>query len=105
MKLIQPLRGIVTAMVTPLKKDGTLDEGGLDRLVEHLIGGGIHGLFILGTTGEAPALCACSRLPWDAATAVRRRNKRSGKCESCIRAVVRGECWVAVSFGRISSQP
>jgi 4-hydroxy-tetrahydrodipicolinate synthase len=29
---------------------------GLERLVEHMLAGGIHGLFILGTTGEAPSL-------------------------------------------------
>jgi len=55
-KLPSPLRGVVTATITPLRDDGTLDEAGLERLIEHLIGGGVHGLFILGTTGEAPAL-------------------------------------------------
>ena len=33
-----------------------LDEAGLERLIEHVLGGGVHGLFILGTTGEAPSL-------------------------------------------------
>jgi 4-hydroxy-tetrahydrodipicolinate synthase len=56
MQLPQPLRGIVTAMITPLTRRGTLDGPGLERLVEHLISGGVHGLFILGTTGEGPAL-------------------------------------------------
>jgi 4-hydroxy-tetrahydrodipicolinate synthase len=55
-KLPQPLRGVITAMVTPLKQDLTLDQKGLERLIEHLIGGGVHGIFILGTTGEAPNL-------------------------------------------------
>jgi len=52
------LRGIVTAMVTPLKDQSTLDHAGLERLIEHLIAGGVHGIFPLGTTGEAPALPA-----------------------------------------------
>src|ERR1700691_4215553 len=43
-------------MVTPLDEDLNLDQKGLERLIEHLIGGGVHGLFILGTTGEAPHL-------------------------------------------------
>jgi 4-hydroxy-tetrahydrodipicolinate synthase len=51
-----PLRGVITAMVTPLDQDLNLDEKGLERLIEHLIGGGVHGIFILGTTGEAPNL-------------------------------------------------
>ena len=55
-KLPRPLRGVITAMVTPLGEDLTLDEKGLEQLIEHLIGGGVHGLFILGTTGEAPNL-------------------------------------------------
>lgn len=53
---LHPLRGVVTAMVTPLGPDLTLDEKGLERLLEHLIHGGVHGIFILGTTGEAPSL-------------------------------------------------
>jgi 2-dehydro-3-deoxy-D-pentonate aldolase len=52
----QPLRGVITAMVTPLNQDLTLDQKGLERLIEHLIGGGVQGIFILGTTGEAPNL-------------------------------------------------
>jgi 4-hydroxy-tetrahydrodipicolinate synthase len=55
-KLPRPLRGVITAMVTPLREDLGLDEKGLERLIEHLIGGGVHGVFILGTTGEAPNL-------------------------------------------------
>jgi 4-hydroxy-tetrahydrodipicolinate synthase len=51
-----PLHGIITAMVTPLTDQDTLDRAGLERLIEHLLAGGVHGLFPLGTTGEAPAL-------------------------------------------------
>ncbi len=51
-----PLQGIITAMVTPLRDQTTLDIEGLERLIEHLISGGVHGLFPLGTTGEASAL-------------------------------------------------
>jgi dihydrodipicolinate synthase/N-acetylneuraminate lyase len=45
-------------MITPLLDPATLDHGGLTNLVEHLIGGGVHGLFVLGTTGEGPSLSA-----------------------------------------------
>jgi 4-hydroxy-tetrahydrodipicolinate synthase len=50
------ISGIITAMVTPLKDQHTLDQPGLERLIEHLIAGGVHGIFPLGTTGEAAAL-------------------------------------------------
>ncbi len=43
-------------MVTPLRDRDTLDVAGLERLIEHILAGGVHGLFILGTTGEAPSL-------------------------------------------------
>lgn len=43
-------------MVTPLCGQDDIDRDGLEKLIEHLIAGGVHGLFILGTTGEAPAL-------------------------------------------------
>ena len=54
--LPRPLRGIIPPMVTPLSDRDTLDHAGLERLIEHMISGGIHGLFILGTTGEGPSL-------------------------------------------------
>jgi len=43
-------------MVTPLLDRDSLDLAGLERLIEHILCGGVHGLFILGTTGEGPSL-------------------------------------------------
>jgi len=54
--LPRPLRGIIPPLVTPLLDRDTLDVAGLERLIEHILAGGVHGLFILGTTGEAPSL-------------------------------------------------
>ena len=54
--LEQPLHGIIPPMATPLTDRDTLDVEGLERLIEHILAGGVHGLFILGTTGEAPSL-------------------------------------------------
>jgi 4-hydroxy-tetrahydrodipicolinate synthase len=50
------LQGIVPPLVTPLLDRDRLDQAGTQRLIEHLITGGVHGVFILGTTGEAPSL-------------------------------------------------
>ncbi|MEX0716273.1 MAG: dihydrodipicolinate synthase family protein [Planctomycetaceae bacterium] len=50
-----PLRGIVPPMVTPLAGRDELDHAGLERLIQHLVGGGVHGLFILGSNGEGPS--------------------------------------------------
>ncbi|MGI9467158.1 MAG: dihydrodipicolinate synthase family protein [Rubripirellula sp.] len=49
-------QGIVPPLVTPLADRDKLDHAGTQRLIEHLIKGGVHGVFILGTTGEAPSL-------------------------------------------------
>jgi len=54
--LPRPLRGIIPPLVTPLLDRDTLDVAGLERLIEHILAGGVHGLFVLGTTGEAPSL-------------------------------------------------
>ena len=43
-------------MVTPLKDWDTLDNQGIEKLINHILNGGVHGLFVLGTTGEAPSL-------------------------------------------------
>jgi 4-hydroxy-tetrahydrodipicolinate synthase len=49
--------GIIPPMVTPLLSDNlTLDINGVKKLVEHLVSGGVHGIFILGTTGESTSL-------------------------------------------------
>ena len=51
-----PLKGIIPPVITPLIDNTTIDVQGLENLIEHMISGGVHGLFILGTTGEAPSL-------------------------------------------------
>ena len=52
----RPLSGLIPPLVTPLKDNETLDVESLENLIEHLINGGVHGLFILGTTGEEQSL-------------------------------------------------
>ncbi len=54
--LPRPLKGIIPPLVTPMRGRDTLDIDGLQRLIEHVLAGGVHGLFILGSTGEAPSL-------------------------------------------------
>ncbi|MFI8435241.1 dihydrodipicolinate synthase family protein [Streptomyces sp. NPDC079020] len=56
MSLTAPLRGIVPPVCTPLDSRGDIDTASLGRLVEHLIGGGVHGLFALGSTSEVAYL-------------------------------------------------
>lgn len=56
MMLIKPLRGIIPPAITPMIDNDTLDVEGLERLLERMIEGGVSGVFILGTTGEAQNL-------------------------------------------------
>ena len=50
------IRGLYTAMVTPFRADGSVnDEAGV-ALARHLLDNGSHGLVICGTTGEATTL-------------------------------------------------
>jgi len=51
-----PLKGIIPPVITPLVDNNKLDIKGLEKLLEKLVTGGVHGLFLLGTTGEAPSL-------------------------------------------------
>lgn len=52
----QMFTGIIPPMITPLHEDETLDSRSLNLMIQHLIRGGVHGIFILGTTGEASSL-------------------------------------------------
>ena len=45
-------KGIIPAMVTPLDDQGHINEGALRKLTNHLIDGGVHGLFPVGSQGE-----------------------------------------------------
>jgi dihydrodipicolinate synthase/N-acetylneuraminate lyase len=55
------LSGIVAPLATPLTAKGELDDAGLERLVVHVVGGGVSGIFLLGTTGEGPHLQPLTR--------------------------------------------
>jgi len=45
-------KGIIPAMITPLDEKGRINESALRKLTNHLIDGGVHGLFPVGSQGE-----------------------------------------------------
>jgi 4-hydroxy-tetrahydrodipicolinate synthase len=45
-------KGIIPAMVTPIDETGRINESALRKLTNHLIDGGSHGLFPVGSQGE-----------------------------------------------------
>lgn len=52
----QTFQGIFPPMITPLNADFSLDVASTEKLIEHLIEGGVHGIFIIGTTGESASI-------------------------------------------------
>jgi 4-hydroxy-tetrahydrodipicolinate synthase len=57
-----PFTGVGTALVTPFRKDGSIDEAAMRRLVRRQLDAGIHFLSPCGTTGEAPTLSHAEKL-------------------------------------------
>ncbi len=53
---MQAFVGTGVALVTPFKKDGSVDTAALERIVEHNINGKVEYLVVLGTTAEAATL-------------------------------------------------
>lgn len=45
-------RGVIPPVITPLTPQGEFDRVSFARLIEHLIGGGVDGIFVLGSSGE-----------------------------------------------------
>ena len=53
MNLIERLRGTGVALVTHFKNNGDIDWEDLERIIEHVLTGGVEFLVSLGTTGES----------------------------------------------------
>jgi 4-hydroxy-tetrahydrodipicolinate synthase len=49
-------KGVFTAIITPFKEDGSLDEECLKKLIDFNIESGVSGIVPCGTTGESPTL-------------------------------------------------
>src|ERR1700744_987547 len=56
MSLRDPLRGTGVALVTPFQSDTSVDFKALEKVIDHVIGGGVEYVVTLGTTGETPTL-------------------------------------------------
>lgn len=44
--------GVVVPIVTPLTEGETVDSVGLRKVIEYVLAGGVHGIFVMGSTGE-----------------------------------------------------
>ncbi|MDW8131864.1 MAG: 4-hydroxy-tetrahydrodipicolinate synthase [Bryobacterales bacterium] len=52
----EPMKGIVPALVTPFREDERVDYDAWQRIIEMLLGAGVHGLLVAGVQGEFFAL-------------------------------------------------
>ncbi|AGO28263.1 dihydrodipicolinate synthase [Candidatus Tremblaya phenacola PAVE] len=50
------MRGVITALTSPMLKDGSLDTDSFKRAVEYQIDSGVKGIVVTGTTGEVSGL-------------------------------------------------
>ncbi|MEE9876736.1 MAG: 4-hydroxy-tetrahydrodipicolinate synthase [Stenotrophomonas maltophilia] len=50
------ISGLITALATPFKADGALDPDGWQRLLAQQLKGGVQGVVVAGSTGEASTL-------------------------------------------------
>ncbi len=55
------LHGLIAATFTPMHQDGSLWLERIPDVVEHLLGRGIDGLYVCGSTGEGPLLSGSER--------------------------------------------
>jgi dihydrodipicolinate synthase/N-acetylneuraminate lyase len=55
------LKGIYPAMVTPLTPDEQVDKAGMRNVVRYCLGAGVHGVVVMGSTGEFPAMTDAMR--------------------------------------------
>ena len=49
---IDNIKGVIPPIITPVDIHENVDPGGLKRVIDHVINGGVHGVFVLGSNGE-----------------------------------------------------
>ena len=53
---IKDLKGVIPPIITPVDAQENIDEQGLRTVIEYVLDGGVHGVFVLGSNGEFYAL-------------------------------------------------
>ena len=53
MSALSKIKGVLPALVTPFDENENFDEGRMRAIVDFLIGRGVEGLYVTGSTGEA----------------------------------------------------
>ena len=49
---LEDLKGVIPPIVTPVDENENVDVDGLKRVIDHVLDGGVHGIFVMGSNGE-----------------------------------------------------
>ncbi len=49
---ISDIKGVIPPIITPVDENENVDKAGLQRVIDHVLNGGVHGVFVLGSNGE-----------------------------------------------------
>lgn len=49
---VEDIKGVIPPIITPVDVNENVDKQALERVIEHVIDGGVHGVFVLGSNGE-----------------------------------------------------
>lgn len=49
---VKDLKGVIPPIITPVDENENVDETGLKKVIDHVLNGGVHGIFVLGSNGE-----------------------------------------------------
>ena len=81
------IRGVLLPIITPFDEKVRIDEEIMRELVDFHIGAGVHGLFILGSTGQGPAMSTEERKT----TATVAINQAKGRVPVLMMSTLRGQ--------------
>ena len=79
---------LITAMVTPMNKDKSVDYPSLEKLCAHLLEQKTEGIVVAGTTGESPTLT----------------HEEEQEILYCVKSSVSGQCKVIMGAGSNSTE-
>lgn len=49
---MEDIKGVIPPIITPVDENENVDEDRLKRVIDHVIDGGVHGIFVMGSNGE-----------------------------------------------------
>lgn len=49
---INDVKGVIPPVITPVDAEENIDKAGLERVIDYVLDGGVHGIFVLGSNGE-----------------------------------------------------